>query len=121
VAAIVDGVIIGIPTYLIDRGSGIRGKSGYLYIDLAVSFLYSFAMIGYWGRTLGMAWLRLDAVDAVDGRLPIGPSKAAVRSLTAGALTIIPIFALGDLLWPLWDVRNQTLHDKAAGTVVLRR
>jgi uncharacterized RDD family membrane protein YckC len=25
------------------------------------------------------------------------------------------------VLWPLWDPRNQTIHDKAAGTVVLRR
>ena len=26
-----------------------------------------------------------------------------------------------DMLWPLWDDRNQTLHDKVVGTVVLRR
>lgn len=121
VAAVVDAVIIGIPTYFIDHASGIRGRSGYLYLDLAVSFVYSFATIGYWGRTFGMALLRLDAVDAVDGRLPIGPSKAAIRSLTAGVLTIITIGGVVDLLWPLWDPRNQTLHDKAAGTVVLRR
>jgi uncharacterized RDD family membrane protein YckC len=25
-----------------------------------------------------------------------------------------------DVLWPLWDAKNQTLHDKAVGTVVLR-
>ena len=118
---IVDAVIIGISTYLIDLLAGIRGKTGYLYLDLTVSFVYSFALIGFLGHTLGMAWLRLDAVDAVDGRLPIGPAKAAIRSLTAGALTIVPVGAVVDLLWPLWDPRNQTLHDKAAGTVVLRR
>jgi uncharacterized RDD family membrane protein YckC len=25
-----------------------------------------------------------------------------------------------DILWPLWDRQKQTLHDKIAGTVVLR-
>ena len=25
-----------------------------------------------------------------------------------------------DYLWPLWDDRNQTLHDKAVSTVVVR-
>ena len=25
-----------------------------------------------------------------------------------------------DALWPVWDAQNQTLHDKAAGTVLLR-
>ena len=34
------------------------------------------------------------------------------------AFTIIGGFL--DVLWPLWDRQNQTLHDKAAGTVVLR-
>ena len=24
------------------------------------------------------------------------------------------------MLWPLWDSKNQTLHDKAVGTVVIR-
>jgi len=119
--AIADAVVIGLATYLIDRVTAIHGRTGYLYLDLAVSFGYSFALIGFWGHTLGMALLRLDAVDAIDGRLPIGPTKAAIRSLAAGVLTIIPIAAIVDLLWPLWDPRNQTLHDKAAGTVVLRR
>jgi len=25
-----------------------------------------------------------------------------------------------DVLWPLWDRRNQTLHDKIVGTLILR-
>ena len=29
--------------------------------------------------------------------------------------------AIIDVLWPLWDKKNQTLHDKFAHTVVLRR
>jgi uncharacterized RDD family membrane protein YckC len=31
------------------------------------------------------------------------------------------LFVLLDGLWPLWDGRRQALHDKAAGTNVVRR
>ncbi|MGD0982221.1 MAG: RDD family protein [Acidimicrobiales bacterium] len=120
VGAVADAVFIGVATYLLHLGAHVRTRTGYLYLDLAVSFAYSFALVGFWGRTLGMAFMRLDAVDAVEGRTPVGPARAAVRSVTAGALTVIPFAAFLDLLWPLWDERNQTLHDKAAGTVVLR-
>ncbi len=121
VGAVVDAVIIGLATYLIAVTAGVHGHTRYWYLDLTVSFVYSFVLIAFWSHTLGMAWLKLDAVDAIDGRLPIGPGKAAVRSLAAGVLTVLPIAAIVDLLWPLWDPRNQTLHDKAAGTLVLRR
>lgn len=120
VGAVADAVVVGLATYLVNLAVGIRARSGYLYLDLCVGFLYSFALVGFWGHTLGMAWLRLYAVEAVEGRTPIGPFRAAVRSLTAGLLTIIPLAAFLDILWPLWDSRNQTIHDKAAGTVVLR-
>jgi hypothetical protein len=26
-----------------------------------------------------------------------------------------------DMLWPLWDPRNQTLHDKVVNSVVVRK
>jgi len=120
VGAVADAVVIGVATYVIDLAAGIRARTGYLYLDLGVSFVYSFVLVGFWGHTLGMAWMRLDAVEAVEGRTPIGPARAAIRSLAAGLLTIVPVAAFLDLLWPLWDRRNQTLHDKAAGTVVLR-
>ena len=118
--AIADAAVIGLATYLIDMAAGVHTRTGYLYLDLGVSFAYSFALVGFWGRTLGMAWMKLDAVEAVGGGTPIGPARAAVRSLAAGLLTIVPFAAFLDLLWPLWDYRNQTLHDKAAGNVVLR-
>jgi len=119
--AVADGVVIGIPTYLIALGLDVRGRSGYFYLDLIVSFVYSFSLVGFLGHTLGMSLMRLQAVEAREGRTPIGVLRAAIRSATAGLLTIIPLGAIIDLLWPLWDPRNQTIHDKAAGTIVLRR
>jgi hypothetical protein len=33
-------------------------------------------------------------------------------------LFVIPFIV--DIFWPLWDRENNTLHDKMAGTLVLR-
>lgn len=121
VGAIADAVVVGIATYGIDVATRIHTKTGYAYLDLVVSFVYSFALVGFFGHTLGMAFMKLYAVDAIEGRTPIGPWRAAIRSVVAGVLTVIPLAAFVDLLWPIWDPRNQTIHDKAAGTVVLRR
>jgi uncharacterized RDD family membrane protein YckC len=38
--------------------------------------------------------------------------------LVCGALFFVGGFL--DFLWPLWDVKRQALHDKAAGTIVVR-
>jgi len=127
IGAVADGVVIGLVTYVIGHAAGLQPPAGvrhlntYFVVDLGVSFVYSFALIALRGRTLGMMMMRIYAVDAVEGRTPIDPARAAIRSLVAGALTVIPLAAIVDLLWPLWDPRNQTIHDKAAGTVVLRQ
>ena len=49
------------------------------------------------------------------------------RSLMEQILRLIGVVSivlglpwLLDMLWPLWDARNQTLHDKVAKTVVIR-
>jgi len=120
VGAIADAVLIGVATYLIDLPARVPTRTGYLYLDVAVSFVYSFVLIAFWGRTFGMRWMRLEAVDAVEGHPRVGPAKAALRSLAAAVLTVVRVGAFLDLLWPLWDRRNQTLHDKVAGTVVLQ-
>jgi uncharacterized RDD family membrane protein YckC len=119
--AIADAVIAGIVVYAVARLGSIRGRTSYVAVDAAIVFGYSVPLIGLWGRTLGMALFGLEAVDALEGESPVGLVKAGIRSLTAGVLKFLVIGAIADLLWPLWDPRNQTLHDKAAGTVVLRR
>jgi uncharacterized RDD family membrane protein YckC len=35
-------------------------------------------------------------------------------------LWILPFGLLLSYLWPLWDSRNQTLHDKMANTIVVK-
>ena len=50
--------------------------------------------------------------------LPVGPWRAFVRILVANFSLLV--FGLG-FLWMLWDPKSQTWHDKAAGTVVVKR
>ncbi len=44
----------------------------------------------------------------------------SLRSLVQLVMAYTLIVGVLDVLWPLWDQKNQTLHDKAVGTVVLR-
>ncbi len=67
VGAIADAVVVGIATYGIDVATRIHTKTGYAYLDLVVSFVYSFALVGFLGHTLGMAFMKLYAVDAIEG------------------------------------------------------
>jgi uncharacterized RDD family membrane protein YckC len=72
------------------------------------------------GQTIGMMVVRAKAVDAVTGA-PIGHARALARVLFE-YLMVILLFAPWaiDMLFPLWDARRQTLHDKVTNTVVIR-
>jgi uncharacterized RDD family membrane protein YckC len=51
---------------------------------------------------------------------PLGYGKAAVRWAVASVLWLLfYIPGIIDVLMPLWDAKKQTIHDKAAGTVVV--
>ena len=70
------------------------------------------------GQTLGK---RVTGIRVVDGRgEPIGYGRAFGRYANTFlfALFVAPIVL--DFLWPLWDAKKQSLHDKIAGTVVVR-
>jgi uncharacterized RDD family membrane protein YckC len=76
-----------------------------------------------WRATVGMRVASIH-IESLDGK-PVTLSRAAGRSaivVIASALTLFaPVLLVAiivDLLWPLWDSRNQTLHDRLAGTVV---
>ena len=78
------------------------------------------------GQTVGMMAVGVRVVR--DGTLEvIGYGRAFLRSLVEQifrllALTtiLLGIVWLVDMLFPLWDKKRQTLHDKIAQTVVLR-
>lgn len=71
------------------------------------------------GQTPGKWVMGIRVCDATTGG-PITVSVSLVRAATLVLLSLaccIP--AVLSMLWPLWDARRQTLHDKAAGTLVV--
>ena len=50
----------------------------------------------------------------------MGYGLALGRSLIAFVFGLTVIVWIIDMLFPLWDPKRQTLHDKIVGTVVLR-
>jgi uncharacterized RDD family membrane protein YckC len=73
------------------------------------------------GATLGKRVVGIRVADAVTGA-PISRPRAAGRLLVLPVIAVVGFCLLIplDLLWPLWDRQNQTLHDKVTSTVVLR-
>ena len=49
---------------------------------------------------------------------PLGFGRAFGRYLIAAFFWWLPLARIVDVLWPLWDPKNQALHDKTVGSVV---
>jgi uncharacterized RDD family membrane protein YckC len=130
------GVIFGIggvlmllqvssPTRITTSGDGtvvMRGWSGsgallLMILTIAAVLLYKPLMEGAYGQTLGKRWVGIKVVD--EDLKPIGYGIAFGRWAVGLLINVIPLAGLVNHLWPLWDERNQTLHDKAARTLVI--
>lgn len=72
------------------------------------------------GRTGGNRALAIVVRDARTGAV-LTLSRSFMRWFVRRALYVLVIPGILNDLWPLWDKRNQTLADKAAGSVVVRR
>jgi uncharacterized RDD family membrane protein YckC len=89
----------------------------------SVAFVYETVMIARLGRTVGKIAFGTRVVRLVDGGRP-GWSDATMRAivpLSLGAIPKVGVF-LGVLVYSLamWNPLRQGLHDKAAGTLVVR-
>jgi uncharacterized RDD family membrane protein YckC len=121
VAYLIDAILIGIVAGILEAASGSilllfvgDGLLGFLYFGLIL------AQPG--GQSVGMMAMRIRVRVASTGA-PLDSSKAFGRSAVQFLPLVIPylgsLYVLIDDLWPLWDPMRQTLHDKAAGTVVV--
>ncbi len=70
-----------------------------------------------YGGTIGKRMLGLQVVSALDGS-NIGPLRGLARYLVY-VIGAIPLY-LG-WLWSIWDSQKQTWHDKAAGSIVVKK
>jgi uncharacterized RDD family membrane protein YckC len=130
-AYLLDGLILAIP-YAVGIALAVIGdtqENDALLIAggllLAASFVAPFVYFavmngGERGQTYGKRALGI-RVRREDGRSPLGFGRALARhTITFVFAFFFYIPMLLDYLWPLWDDRNQALHDKVAGSVVVR-
>jgi len=112
-----------------------RGGGGQRRSFSVVPFLISGALFvaygtvlcgGPRGQTLGMMAVGARAVRDQDRR-PLGYGRGLARALMEGVLRLLGLLSpvlgliwLVDMLFPLWDKKRQTLHDKVVGSVVIR-
>lgn len=83
--------------------------------------IYDIFFVGSRGQTPGKQALGIKVVDSGGERTPIGYQRALRRWLTTSFLwALFTVPGVIDHLWPLRDRRRQTLHDKLAGSIVVR-
>lgn len=97
-----------------------------------IALVYFWVQHAAWGATLGKRALGVRVVRAAD-RSRIGVRQAGIRTVAflvgpaIFMLPLSPINILGGVLWvadggmTLLDARSQSLHDRLAGTIVVRQ
>jgi uncharacterized RDD family membrane protein YckC len=85
--------------------------------SLAVGLYNKVYLVAQRGASIGQGMMHIRVVNAQGGL--ITTSTALVRLLAHVGLSFIPFGGIIDLLWPLWDERRQTLHDKAVNCYVV--
>jgi len=69
------------------------------------------------GYSIGQGVVKVKVVDP-NGQL-LTQGTAFVRLLAQAGMGFVPLLPVLDMLWPLWDVRRQTLHDKVVNCYVI--
>lgn len=88
------------------------------YVAILVFAIWNFVIRqGRKGQTVGKSILHITVAREATGDVP-GIGLALGRYLLQSILTPVTLYL--NLLWPLWDAKNQTLHDKVCNTVVVR-
>jgi uncharacterized RDD family membrane protein YckC len=114
-AVIVDGILLGVVSTILQFIIGKNGGSG---LGFLIGLAYFTYFHGSTGQTPGDAALGIRVVDVRDNLgQPIGYGRAFLRWLVS-LVSAIVIFI--GYLWMLWDPQKQTWHDKAAGSVPIK-
>jgi uncharacterized RDD family membrane protein YckC len=103
--------VLVFPLYLALFAAGESGRTpGKQRVEIAVRTASTFGRLSY-ARALIRSYVPA----------PFWELLLLAPLLGLGALTpLAALFLLLDALWPLWSRRQQALHDKIAGTVVIR-
>ena len=126
-----DQVIVALPVVVVIVASGFKPSDTVTSQSLvafniavtAVALVYQTVMVALLGRTVGKLALGTRVVRSVDGARP-GWTEAVMRALLPLSLGAIPSVGLFLVVLvyslALWTPLRQGLHDKAAGTLVVR-
>jgi uncharacterized RDD family membrane protein YckC len=124
VALVIDELFIYIVTFCAVYALGVRKSFAGAMVSLVMAAVYYAVLNGSeMGQTFGKRAMGIQVRDAGGSGGSIGMQRAGLRFVTVGLFRIVPFFGLFTLLdglWPLWDRQRQALHDKIAGTVVVR-
>lgn len=133
-AYLLDVVVIAVPLIVIviviialaagnldDENDSSWAVLGIAYLaTIFAPFVYFTVMHGRAsGQSLGKKWVGIRVVDGSTGNA-IGYGRAFGRYAISFVFAIFVIPSILDYLWPLWDQKNQALHDKVVGSVVVR-
>jgi uncharacterized RDD family membrane protein YckC len=130
-ALAIDQVIVALPVVVVIVATGFKPSDTVTSQSLvafsiavtAVALVYQTVMIALLGRTVGKLALGTRVVRLVDGARP-GWTEAVMRALLPLSLGAIPSVGLFLVVvvysLALWTPLRQGLHDKAAGTLVVR-
>jgi uncharacterized RDD family membrane protein YckC len=130
-AYLLDAVIIFIPLMVViivalvaaspDEDDGAWAVVGLAYLaSFLIPFVYFTVFHGRpSGQTPGKRALGIRVVSDETGG-SIGYGRAFGRYAITFVLGIFVLPLVLDYLWPLWDTKNQALHDKVVGSVVAR-
>jgi len=131
-ATLADGFVLVIPLLFAESFfTAVAGQLDGVLAGLVLQGLYMVRLVsGKNGQTVGNRVAATRVVDATTGG--VVSVMQAFKRWGLIALLAVPLvtgttigtevyvlLTLVDCLWPLWDRRNQTLHDKVANTLVV--
>ena len=110
-----------ITTGVVSHQSGFSTGTGGIAISVLLTVAYGTLLCGSKrGQTLGMMAAGTRAVDQANGG-SIGFGRALGRALFEYLMAVLLFIPwVIDMLFPLWDSKKQTLHDKVTRTVVVK-
>jgi uncharacterized RDD family membrane protein YckC len=88
-----------------------------MFITGLVLLAYETIAVAKFGRTLGMAWLRIRPLRVSGGAL--GWTRSFARAAIFWLAGFLGWIGLLDPLWCLWDSERQCIHDKVADSIVI--
>ena len=125
-AQVLDGLIIGIPLFVLTLsfGGDLTDAQDDNLLWLGVGLFYNTAFVAISGATPGKRIMKLRVVNRTDGS-PVNWTYAAVRALIPTVAGVVPVigFALNIAVYvrAAFHPLRQGLHDAAAGTIVVKR